>query len=208
MNALILANGEPPSKRLIQILRKESSLFVCADGGANIADRLKLRPDAIIGDLDSVFASTLKRFPQAKHIRISDQDSTDLEKAVKWVIDEGYRNISIVGAEGRRLDHTVGNLGVLVKFNERAKITFVSDEGELRYVGKNLEFRADAGTLISLIPLNRCEGVTTTGLQYALSNDMLELGVREGLSNVVVSNPIRISVEKGNLLVFRRFRHT
>lgn len=200
--ALILANGETPSKRLIQTLKKSVDLFVCADGGANIAQRLKLRPDVIIGDLDSVFASTLKRFPHAQQVHLDDQNSTDLEKAVSWVIDQGYDEIVVTGTSGKRIDHTIGNLGVLVKFHKHARISFIHDDGELLFVGRKIEVSAEPGTLISLLPLNRCEGVTTQNLKYPLNHEVLELGFRDGTSNEVISNPIRITVEKGNLLLF------
>ncbi len=202
--ALILANGEAPSKRLIQTLRKNASLFVCADGGANIAARLKLRPDIIIGDLDSVFATTRKRFPQAKQLLMSDQNSTDLEKAIVCLIGQGYTNIVVVGAGGKRLDHTIGNAGTLAKFSNRVTISFVSDDGILRSVGTETEFEAEVGSTLSLIPLTRCDGITTEGLEYPLSDESLELGVRDGTSNRVVSSPVRITVKSGRLLIYHR----
>jgi len=202
--ALILANGEAPSKRLIQTLRKNAAIFVCADGGADIAARLKLRPDIILGDLDSVFATTLKRFPHAKKIQIDDQNSTDLEKAIAYLIETGYDRIVVVGAEGKRLDHTIGNVGALAKFSDRASITLESDDGTLRYVGRGTEFEAKPGSTLSLIPLTHCDGITTQGLQYPLNGESLELGVRDGTSNRVTSSPVRITVEKGNLLIYHR----
>ena len=52
------------------------------------------------------------------------------------------------------------------------------------------------------MPLDRCEGIQTIGLKYPLDNESLELGVREGASNEVISSPVRISVKKGCLLLF------
>lgn len=202
--ALILANGAAPSKRLIQTLRKHASIFVCADGGANIAARLKLRPDLIIGDLDSLLATTRKRFPRARSIQIDDQNSTDLEKAITYLIAQGYDHIIVVGAEGKRLDHTVGNMGALAKFGDRVTISFHSDDGILRYVGSGTEFEAELGSTLSLIPLTHCGGITTHGLKYPLKNESLELGVRDGTSNCVISSPVRITVKSGRLLIYHR----
>ena len=133
----------------------------------------------------------------------TDDESTDLEKAISWAIKQKYVHITVVGASGKRLDHTVGNLGVLPKFYPDALIRFVDDQGETMYVGKELSFEAKRGDVLSLIPLNRCEGVTTSGLRYGLSDETLELGVREGTSNVVLTSPITIKVKKGHLLLFR-----
>jgi len=202
--ALILANGEAPSKRLIQTLRKNASIFVCADGGANIAARLNLRPDIIIGDLDSVFATTRERFPHAKKIQVSDQNFTDLEKAITYLIDHGQSNIIVAGGVGKRLDHTMGNVGALAKFSDRASISFESDDGSLRYVGRKSEFEYEVGSTVSLIPLTHCDGITTSGLQYPLTNESLELGVRDGTSNRVTASPISVTVQSGNLLIYLR----
>ena len=108
-----------------------------------------------------------------------------------------------MGATGRRLDHSIGNIGVVAKFYPDAIVRFVDDSGELSYIGRELSFEARKGDVISLIPLSRCEGIVTDGLRYALNGEALELGVREGTSNVVTSSPVRITVKKGHLLLFR-----
>ena len=201
--ALIIANGEPPRKQLLQTLSREAEVIICADGGANTALKFGLRPGVIVGDLDSVHAEALVKFQKVPTYEDTDDESTDLEKAISWAIKQKYVHITVVGASGKRLDHTVGNLGVLPKFYPDALIRFVDDQGETMYVGKELSFEAKRGDVLSLIPLNRCEGVTTSGLRYGLSDETLELGVREGTSNVVLTSPITIKVKKGHLLLFR-----
>lgn len=203
--ALILANGEPPRKRQLLELLTRCQLFVCADGGANTAAKLGLKPDAIVGDLDSIHAETLAKFQRVPMHEERDENSTDLEKAITWTIKQKYEQIVVVGAAGKRLDHTIGNLGVLPKFYPDAVITMVDDVGEVVYVGREHSFEAPLHSVVSLLPLTRCEGITTKGLAYALDNEALELGVREGTSNVVVANPVVIKVKKGNLLLYKHF---
>jgi thiamine pyrophosphokinase len=70
-------------------------------------------------------------------------------------------------------------------------------------VGSELTFDADPGTTISLIPISRCEGIVTRGLKWELRNGFLELGVREGTSNVVQSSPVLIQVRRGTLLLYK-----
>jgi thiamine pyrophosphokinase len=201
--ALVIANGEPPKKQLLQTLAREANIIVCADGGANAALKAGIVPQAIVGDLDSIHAEALVRFHRVPTFEDRDDDTTDLEKAITWAIKSKYDHITVVGATGKRIDHSVGNLGVLPKFYPDAIVRFVDDLGETQYIGRELEFEARKGAVISLIPLNRCEGVVTTGLKYALQGETLELGVREGTSNVVVSSPVTIRVKKGNLLLFK-----
>ncbi len=201
--ALIIANGEPPRKQLLQSLSKQADVVVCADGGTNTALKFGIRPDAIVGDLDSVHAEALVKFQRVPTYEDTDDETTDLEKAISWTVKQKYDHITVVGASGKRLDHTVGNLGVLPKFYPDALVRFVDDLGEMMYVGKELTVEARRGDVVSLIPLNRCEGITTAGLRYALEDETLELGVREGTSNIVLASPVTIKVKKGHLLLFK-----
>ena len=91
----------------------------------------------------------------------------------------------------------------MAKYYPDAIIRFVDDLGEISYIGRELTFEAKKGDVVSLIPLSRCEGIITKGLRYALEGEALELGVREGTSNVVDSSPVSIKVKKGHLLLFR-----
>jgi thiamine pyrophosphokinase len=207
-HALIIANGEPPQKKRLALLIQQAGKVICADGGANTALKMGITPDAIVGDLDSVHAEALVKFRRVAIHEDRNDETTDLEKAIAWAIQLKYDHITVVGASGRRLDHTVGNLGVLPKFFPDAIVTLVDDHGELCYVGREYTFEAGKGDVVSLLPLNRCEGVSTTGLRYPLEGEILELGVREGTSNIVVSSPVSIKVKKGHLLLFKLFGRT
>jgi thiamine pyrophosphokinase len=204
--ALILANGQPPTKKTLKRLLADASFFVCSDGGANTAARFKLKPAAIIGDMDSIRPQALRRFRNVDVHMVLDDYSTDLEKTLTWVIDKGYDSISVVGAAGGRLDHFIGNLSALVKFSPKATITFTDDAGEWIYVNRSKELHLPVGATVSLIPLSHCDGIVTNGFRWNLNYESLELGVREATSNIVDESPVRISVPKGNLILFHLFK--
>jgi thiamine pyrophosphokinase len=203
--ALIIANGEPPKKQRLQSLAREANKIICADGGANTALKSGIVPDAIVGDLDSIHAEALVKFHRVPTFEDRDDETTDLEKAILWAIKANYDHITVVGATGKRVDHSVGNLAVIAKYYPDAIIRFVDDLGEISYIGRELTFEAKNGDVVSLIPLSRCEGIVTKGLRYALEGEALELGVREGTSNVVDNSPVNIKVQKGHLLLFKLF---
>jgi len=205
-NALILANGEPPTKRLMKKLLANSPFFVCADGGANTAARFKLKPSAVIGDFDSATPRSLKALRKTELHKVVDDCSTDLEKTLAWVIDNGARTIVVAGATGGRLDHFVGNLSALVKFSNRAAITFIDDSGEWIFVDRSKDLNLPVGTTVSLIPVSHCDGIVTKGLRWNLNFESLELGIRDGTSNVTLETPVHISVAKGNLVLFHLFK--
>jgi thiamine pyrophosphokinase len=203
--ALIIANGEPPKKQRLQSLVREANIVICADGGANIALKSGIVPNAIVGDLDSIHAEALVKFHKVPTHEDRDDETTDLEKAILWTIKAKIDHITVVGATGKRMDHSVGNLGVLAKYFPDAVIRFVDDAGEISYVGRETTFEAKKGQVVSLIPLSRCEGIITQGLRYVLEGEALELGVREGTSNVVENSPVNIKVKKGHLLLFKLY---
>ena len=203
--ALILANGEPPTKKLLKKLLAGSQLFVCADGGANAAARHGLKPDAIVGDMDSITQATLRKFHKSEVHKVVDDYSTDLEKALAWVTDKGFHIITVAGATGGRLDHFMGNLSAMVKFSPKAVITFIDDAGEWIFIDRAKDFALPVGSTVSLIPLTHCDGIVTKGLRWNLNFESLELGVRDATSNVVDASPVHISVAKGNLILFHLF---
>lgn len=206
--ALILANGAPPSKKIIRQLLNGSTSFVCADGGANTAARYGLKPNAIVGDLDSIMPQALRKFRTAEIRKVVDDYSTDLEKTLSWVTEKGYQMITVAGATGGRLDHFIGNLSAMVKFSPKAAITFIDDEGEWIYIDRSKDLHLPVGATVSLIPLSHCDGIVTKGLRWNLNFESLELGVREATSNIVDQSPVRISVAKGNLILFHLFSPT
>jgi thiamine pyrophosphokinase len=200
--ALILANGNPPSKRLFRKYLSSADWFICADGGANTAARFGSIPHLIIGDFDSVRKETLRVFSKVEMQKLKDQNSTDLEKALTAAIRKKCTEIVVLGATGGRLDHAIGNLSALAKFSCKTTIKFIDDIGEFIPVGHKLEIILPVGTSISLLPLSRCSVIVTTGLKWNLNNESLQLGVRESTSNSVVSSHVNIKVRSGDLIAF------
>ena len=201
--ALIIANGALPPRQIVRPLVSSADIVICADGGANAARRLRIQPDIILGDFDSIQPSTRKFFRRVPQLLIDDQNSTDMEKALQYCAEREISSVDVVGATGNRIDHTTGSLGCLKKFGDRLQLRFIDAVGELSMVRGSVELSTNIGDKLSLIPLERCTGVTTANLKYALDNDLLELGVREGISNEAIGHRITISVRQGTLLLYR-----
>ena len=198
---LVIGNGEPPSRALTRRLARESGYVVAADGGANVARRYGIRPDVIIGDLDSITQSTRRHFVAATVLHVARQDNTDLEKALDFVLAQGIRQVTITGVDGRRTDFTLANLSILWRYAIRAHLTVAAEGWNAYPVTGKFHGRARRGTTVSIIPFGRCSGVTLRGLRYPLRNATLRVG-EIGVSNVVVRSRFSVSVKKGHLLVF------
>ncbi len=202
--ALVICNGEMPSRKILFELLKEKPFIVCADGGANKARAFGIVPHCIIGDLDSITEKTCRAAKRQKIQTIynPDQYSTDLEKALDFVLKKRIRKAVVIGATGKRPDHTMSNFSILKKYHAKLNLMLKDSYCDIRIISRKISFEARRGQIISLSPLGKCSGITTHGLKYPLHNESLELGVREGESNAAVSSPVEISVKKGALLLF------
>lgn len=206
-HALVICNGEMPPKKMLLPILKTRPFIVCADGGANKARSYAIEPHCIIGDLDSITQRTRHYFSSVPVVHVADQNSTDLEKALDYLLENKFSSAVVVGATGARPDHELSNFSILLKYHSRLKLTFFDELCTAEIVQKRIKFPADIGQQISLVPLGRCTGIVTTGLKYPLWNEPLELGVREGSSNEASRDTVEISLKTGSLLLFKIHPH-
>tara|TARA_B100000902_G_scaffold372174_2_gene398930 strand:+ start:148 stop:810 length:663 start_codon:yes stop_codon:yes gene_type:complete len=203
-HAVIIGNGDPPSASLFLDVMSTLPMLICADGGLRTVLKYGIEPDVVIGDLDSVEISDLDRIPTEKIFKVdADNTSTDLQKAIKHAIRLDFEFATLLGFTGGRSDHVLWNLGLLRTFGEVINLRMLDDHGETRLVKGTTTFRAKMGQKVSLTPIDApVTGIVTRGLRFPLCNESLELGVRDGISNEVVQNPVEITVKHGSLLVF------
>ena len=201
MNVVIICDGNPPRPEQLKEALKHSSLFIAADGGAFTAKTMGVKPDVIIGDLDS-YSETGEEL--AKVIHDPDQETNDLEKALAYAYKMEGKDVVVFGATGKRLDHTLKNLSVLKQFNSQFETLVFKDKYSVVFLlPENFVAELPLRTTVSLFPLSgKVEGVTTTGLKYALSNGTLENGIQDGSSNLTIEKKIEIDHKKGDLLIF------
>lgn len=194
---------------LARRLAKSAHLIVAADGGANIARAYGIRPDVIIGDLDSATRETLRFFSRSAIVRAGDQYSTDLEKALMYCAKRKVQRATIIAATGNRLDFTLGNLAVVWRYAKRLSVVFEGDGWKAIPLDGNRRIKARVGTTVSLIPFGKCSGITLRGLQYQLTDAAMKVG-EIGVSNVVRKSPFVVEVKKGHmlLLILERKRTT
>ncbi|HUI64385.1 MAG TPA: thiamine diphosphokinase [Bacteroidota bacterium] len=197
---LLICNGEAPSRSLLRRLAREADLVVAADGGANAARQYAVRPDVIIGDLDSARAGTLRQFRKSTILRVSRQDNTDLEKALDYLSAHAGAAVAIVGATGGRIDFTLANLSVFWNYIPGLDIRFLGDSWQAMPVRGTLKLRARVGTTVSLVPFTPCSGITLRGLKYGLHNAEMRPG-EIGVSNVAVARTFGVQVLKGRMLL-------
>jgi thiamine pyrophosphokinase len=185
---------------LLGRLRRGVDAVIAADGGANAARAAGIRPDAIIGDLDSITPATRRHFASSRIIRVQRQDNTDLEKVLDILAAEGFGDVMIAGATGRRLDFTLGNLSIAWLYARKLRLRFVGDGWQAIPLTGRISMTAPRGTTVSLVPFGSCSGISLRGLRYPLTNAALTRGA-VAVSNVVVRSPFTVSVRRGRMLL-------
>ena len=207
MKAVILCDGTPPTRVMIQkeFSARGNTLLIAADGGAYTAERLSLEPDIIIGDLDTYSPDGTER---AEVIRVPDQETNDLEKALNEALKRGIRRSVVFGATGKRLDHTLKNLSVLLKYHSLMEdIRIVDHYSVIELITSPFRREVEPGTSLSLFPLSgTVSGITTRGLKYPLHDEMLKNGVRDGSSNVAAEMVVEIRFKEGDLLLITNLK--
>ena len=206
---LILANGEPPSADLLRRRAAECGLFVCTDGAAAAALAAGLRPDLVVGDLDSLDDATLAQLGEVEVLGLAEQETTDLEKAIYTLLARGAQEVLVLGAGGRRWDQFHANLSLFARYAHRLVIRAEDDWGRLVMAVPATTTRIDepVGAMVSLLPMPIAEGVTTTHLRWPLDGARLALGGRLGVSNEVTQSPAAVAFTAGGLAVYTVNRH-
>ena len=191
-------------------------LVIAADGGANNARRLGLRPDLIIGDLDSLPADAVAQY-RRDGVEVTahpaEKDASDTELAVAEALRRGADEVVILAAlGGERPEHTLANILLLSlpQLAGRAAL-LVDGPSSVRVLGvagaQQLTIHGSPTDFVSLLPLTETvTGVTTGGLRYALNGALLGQGSSRGLSNEMTASAATVAVSGGRLAVIHTRR--
>jgi thiamine pyrophosphokinase len=205
MRAIIFANGNSVERETVQPWLDAEALIIAADGGARNALAIDLKPNVIIGDMDSFDPADR---PLLEHSRArfivhpTRKDCTDLELAIRYALDQQAAEIVIFCALGGRWDQSLANLMLLTLPELRDVPTRIVDQQETIVVIRDrAEIAGRAGDTLSLIALaGDAHGVTIEGCEYPLYEAVLPFGATLGISNVLKESTARITVKDGIVL--------
>lgn len=205
MKTIIIGNGEINNYDIIREYFDQAYIIAC-DGGVKHCRAMMIMPNIMVGDFDSAnkedaeFFENLgvlkEKFPVRKN-------ETDMEIAINMAIDKNSTEIYIVGGLGRRFDHSLANVHILLRPVRLGIRTCLLDEYNIiTLVEDSIDIVGEKGQTVSLIPLTtEVKGINTKNLDYALTNATMEIGHSLGVSNVMTDDIATISVGEGVLIL-------
>lgn len=210
MNTLIICGGEINLTLLKEMYQvKKPEMIIAVDKGLEALHALNITPNHIVGDFDSVNQTILAYYQNhsgvIQHPYQPKKDNTDTDIALNLAIDLQSSHITIIGALGNRMDHSLANIHILVNALEAHIPCEIIDTHNRIYLvnnSHNIKKEEAYGKYISLIPLTSLvEGLTLTGFQYPLANATLSFGKSLGVSNEITNTTASIQLKKGILIV-------
>ena len=195
-NALIINGGLNSTKR-DQL--DNYDFIVAVDSGAEHAYKLFLKPDLIIGDLDSIDEKTIKR-AEKDSIQIlkyeTNKNETDFELALKHVLDQSIKDITIIGGEYGEIDHLFSVLTVIISYQNDELISWIHGNQSI-IIPNSKKIKIGNNVQFSILPFTDLKNLNISGAQWNLENENIKFGKSFTLRNISIDKNIEVSVDDG-----------
>ena len=196
---ILVLNGQIPSLKKISFFLKKYNSIICTDGAANKIIKLGIEPNYILGDLDSINNFYLEKYYD-RIIELKDQNYNDLHKSLLWCKEKNIKHIDIIGIDGERIDHTIGNFSIILDCISFIDITIYTEYGTIYTINKERTFKNCYKKNISIFNSMPGNKITTNGLKYELNNANLKK-FYTGTLNKAIENEIKIKT-KDKILIY------
>jgi thiamine pyrophosphokinase len=207
MKWLIVTGGTAPESALLHERVQMAQRIIAVDGAADQLARESITPHVLIGDFDTALKASVDALAArgAQVVRLPVQKNmTDTEAAMDYALDAGADDITILGALGTRTDHTLSNIGMLLRaYHRGAACRIIDDTNELEVATGEYTLTGRPGQTVSILPLTGDLVVTASGLEYPLEALSLPFGSSRGVSNRMKEDSARLSISGGIALIVR-----
>ena len=196
---LLVLNGSFNKNFLVQIA-KDYNFILAADGGANKCLKAGIKPNMVVGDLDSITPKN-KAILNGHLKQVTRQDNSDFEKALDYLKTLKPKQVDIALSWGGRFDFCFSNFLAASAYLEYFDIRFLLPEATVYLLSHGTKIKAQKGIRVSLIALEEIKNISTQNLVYPLKNESLKLSQR-GISNIAKGN-FSVNFKRGKLLVYK-----
>lgn len=236
IDTIIVSGGDIQSDFALYFLKKniekagrENIRLIAADRGLEFFLDYLILPDVVIGDFDSL-SEDGKNFLEMQNedipyggmlewklqkgegkvvevVRLRpEKDDSDTQSAMNYAIQNGAKEIVILGVTGNRVDHLMANFGLLILAQKQDTEVALADRYNYMKLipsGTILKKAEQFGKYVSFFPLGGdVTGLTLEGFKYPLDKYYLTTAD----SGLTVSNEIseeyaKVTYESGTLLM-------
>ena len=187
----------------IRELLTEEMVFIFCDSGLRHMEALGRKPDLIVGDFDSHVNPHMDvETIVLPHVK----DDTDTVFAVKEALRRGFEEFLLIGVVGGRLDHTLGNVAILLMLDSAGKKAVIADDfSDMEIVARERALIPDRYSYFSLLNITgTAKGVTIRNALYPLSDAEITCEYPIGVSNEVLpGKTAEVTVKEGRLLIIK-----
>lgn len=200
---VIIGNAGIGNYNTIKKDLRENDFFIFCDGGLRHMEALDVKPNLIVGDFDS---------HENPHMDVEtivlpcEKDDTDTVYAVKEAVSRGFKDFLLVGVIGERLDHTLGNVSILLYLDSLGiDATIIDDYSKMSIINKGTAYIDDSYSYFSLLNITgTASGIVIKDAKYPLDNGEITSEYQYGISNEVLPNKTAsVSVAEGKLLLIK-----
>jgi thiamine pyrophosphokinase len=203
LKTVIVADGSFPEHEIPLGYLRNAEIIVCCDGSAETLVKKGMIPTAIVGDMDSLSSELAIKFSDRTFIDKT-QETNDLTKAVEWCRKSGNSDIVIVGATGKRDDHTIGNISLLAEYAQDMNVIMVTDTGIFYPFLESCRIDSREGQQVSIFSIDPSTEITSSGLKYPLNGKKLN-NWWEATLNESEGSHFELRFKRGRVLVFLKF---
>ena len=202
-SVVILAKGDYPTHPIPLRILKDAKTIICCDGAVNNLETNEIAPDFIMGDMDSISPDLRDKYSDII-ISMSDQTENDLRKAINWAEENNVTKAAILGAFGKRDDHSLANIFTLLQHPSKLDMTIYTDYVIFSVVKGEQKFNIFKGQQVSLFSADQNIEITSTYLKYNLNNKRLS-NLYYGSLNESLNEVFTISISHGKILMYQVF---
>ena len=204
MRRCVIVGGADISNydRIIAHIKSDDFVIFC-DSGLKHMEKLAVKPSLIVGDFDS---------HENPHLDVEtivlpcEKDDTDTVFAVKEAVKRGFDDFLLIGVVGARLDHTLGNVSILLYLDSIGKKGIIIDDySEIEIVSNEPAYVEDSYAFFSLINITgTAKDVTIENAKYPLEHAEITCEYQYGVSNEVIpGRTAKIIISDGKLLLIK-----
>ena len=196
-SAVLIANGKVSKTNYVKKIIDSNDFFISIDAKLDNLKELGVKPNLILGDLDSTVINDLDS--QIEVVELSNQNKTDLEKSLDYCVANNIKKVLILGSSGLREDHSMANILIASTYSDILHIELITSFYRIIFVRENTKINAPNAP-VSIISLSSDNKITTSGLKYDLNNEKLK-SFSHGISNEVNGDSFTVKAES-TIIVF------